>query len=104
MKVAIYSRGSDEGMEQHFNTLMQELQHQKVNCVIYEPFLASPFMKNISSFSYTTFNRAEELDNTVDCLISLGGDGTLLDTITFIKNKFWRLKVLGGKHEKPFIR
>lgn len=93
MKVAIYSRGSDDGIGQHFYILMQELQNQKVNCIIYEPLLSSPFIKNISSFSYTTFNTAEELDNTIDCLISLGGDGTLLDTITFIRDK--RIPILG---------
>ncbi|HTG57225.1 MAG TPA: NAD kinase, partial [Niabella sp.] len=33
------------------------------------------------------FNSAEELDKDVEFIIGLGGDGTLLDTITLIKDK-----------------
>ncbi|MCH5716350.1 NAD(+)/NADH kinase [Niabella hibiscisoli] len=34
-----------------------------------------------------TFTTAEELDKDVEFIIGLGGDGTLLDTITLIKDK-----------------
>jgi len=36
---------------------------------------------------YSTFNSAEDLDDTIDCVISLGGDGTLLDTVTLVQDK-----------------
>lgn len=36
---------------------------------------------------YTTFSKAEDLDDSIDCIISLGGDGTLLDTVTLIQDK-----------------
>ena len=36
---------------------------------------------------YTTFNSAADLDDDIDCMISLGGDGTLLDTVTLVQNK-----------------
>jgi NAD+ kinase len=39
------------------------------------------------------FNRAEDLENTIDCLISLGGDGTLLDTVILVGDK--NIPVLG---------
>ena len=36
---------------------------------------------------YSTFNSSEELKNDeIDCMISLGGDGTLLDTVTLVKD------------------
>ena len=36
--------------------------------------------------AYSTFNSSADLDETIDCLISLGGDGTLLDTVTLVKD------------------
>jgi NAD+ kinase len=36
---------------------------------------------------YSTFNSAADLDDSIDCVISLGGDGTLLDTVTFVRDK-----------------
>ncbi|NBV71045.1 MAG: NAD kinase, partial [Burkholderiaceae bacterium] len=35
---------------------------------------------------YSTFNSFEDLDSSIDCMISLGGDGTLLDTVTLVRD------------------
>lgn len=34
-----------------------------------------------------SFGGSEDLDETIDCLISLGGDGTMLDAVTLVKEK-----------------
>ena len=39
------------------------------------------------AIEYSTFNSAEDLDESIDCVISLGGDGTLLDTLSFVQDK-----------------
>ncbi|MEN9686471.1 MAG: hypothetical protein RLZZ28_2257, partial [Bacteroidota bacterium] len=39
------------------------------------------------------FSGSEDLDEQIDCLISLGGDGTLLDTVTLVKDK--HIPILG---------
>jgi NAD+ kinase len=39
------------------------------------------------------FHTSEDLDESIDFVISLGGDGTMLDTVTLIKNK--NIPVLG---------
>ncbi|MBP8765641.1 MAG: NAD kinase, partial [Ferruginibacter sp.] len=36
--------------------------------------------------SYSTFNSSADMDDSIDCMISLGGDGILLDTVTFVKD------------------
>lgn len=41
----------------------------------------------------TPFLTPDDLDEQIDCLISLGGDGTLLDTVTLVKNK--NIPILG---------
>jgi len=87
MKVAIYSRGLDEEIEQHLKLLMHELKLQKAECLVYAPLVTKSFERNTKSFHYSTFTSTSGLDDSVDCLISLGGDGTMLDTITMLRDK-----------------
>lgn len=82
MKVAIYSRGLDQEHEQHLHTLLNELAKFNIEVIIYADLLRHIQNKNI-----TVFHNHHELDTTVQCLISLGGDGTLLDTVALVKNK-----------------
>jgi len=108
MKVAIYSRGLDEEIEIHLKVLMQELKLQKADCTVFAP-LITPSFERSTKFNFTTFTDADGLDESVDCLISLGGDGTMLDTVTLLRDKmiplaginFGRLGFLAniGKHE-----
>src|SRR5690606_13406865 len=57
-----------------------------------EPVVYYPFFESIQSFFSPSspplfFHSPDDLDQSIDFLISLGGDGTLLDTVTFLKNK-----------------
>jgi NAD+ kinase len=87
MKVAIYSRKLEEEMEHHLKTLMQELRLQKAECILFKGLITDSLARSTHSFHYDTFSTAAELDSSVDCMISLGGDGTMLDAVTFIRDK-----------------
>jgi NAD+ kinase len=85
MKVAIYSRGVDMDQQQSLNALLFELYRYDVTIYVFEDL--------INKFNLTAaagkaplipFQTALELHNTIDCLISVGGDGTVLDAITLI--------------------
>jgi NAD+ kinase len=86
MKVAIYSRGLDAEMELHLKTLLKALKVHKVACLICEPLITPSFQK-LTKIPYPTFNNSSGLDDSIDCLISLGGDGTMLDSVALIGNK-----------------
>ncbi len=87
MKVAVYSRGIEPELLEDVKIFFEELQHYKIKYVVYEPLFAS-IKEPINLSAHTpTFRGAEELDKDVEFMISLGGDGTLLDTITLIKDK-----------------
>src|SRR5277367_5876106 len=93
MKVAIYSRIVDYELQNGVQQLFHELVKQKI-----EPVVHSPFLEKISSsFSLpdnvSVFNDSKDLDDSIDFLISLGGDGTLLDTVSLVQNK--NIPVLG---------
>src|SRR6185312_17072155 len=51
------------------------------------------FLQPDSKNNFQFFSSQEELNKTVDFLISLGGDGTILDTVTLVKNK--NIPILG---------
>lgn len=93
MKVAIYSRVNsfDQGHEvQH---LFNELRSQEIKPVIFQPFCEQISSKIHLADNISTFAESEDLDESIDFLISLGGDGTLLDTVTLVRDK--NIPVLG---------
>ncbi len=87
MKVAIYSRIIEESERGEVQQLMDELHRRHIQPVIYMPFFER--IRNVFSFPPQTifFNNSDDLDESIDFLISLGGDGTLLDTIAFVRDK-----------------
>ncbi|HVV03988.1 MAG TPA: NAD(+)/NADH kinase, partial [Puia sp.] len=93
MKVAIYSRVIEYEQQSGVQRLFDELIKQQLQPVIHQPFLekiGSAFMLpgNVGSF-----RESGDLDDSIEFLISLGGDGTLLDTVSLVRDK--NIPVLG---------
>jgi len=88
MKVAIYSRGLETEQGSQLHLLIDELGKQGFDVIVYQPLAAQFNLENTELFS-----AAEDLHPSLDCIISLGGDGTLLDTITYVHDK--NIPVLG---------
>ncbi|MCU0395956.1 MAG: NAD kinase [Chitinophagaceae bacterium] len=86
MKVAIYSRGIETDHEVHFKSLLQELYLHKSRIVVYSS-LANQHQATLSRYHYEIFSNSDDLDGSVDCVISLGGDGTMLDCAILIRDK-----------------
>ena len=85
MKVAVYSRVMDDDQRQDFQLFFDELNAQKIKPVIFHSFYNQ--IKNKIEFSsdLEIFQQAEEISSGIQAIISLGGDGTLLDTITLVR-------------------
>lgn len=93
MKVAIYSRVIDIDQLADVQQLFDELSRYNIRPVIYFPFLETIRTSITHTNSLEVFHNSGDLDETIDFVISLGGDGTLLDTVTLVKNK--NIPVLG---------
>ncbi|MBS1510878.1 MAG: NAD kinase [Bacteroidetes bacterium] len=87
MKIAIYSRGLEENQHKEINLLLKELEKHNVEPVFFQDFFNSFYSAVDLKGKYSTFNSNEDLDETIECIISLGGDGTLLDTVTLVRDK-----------------
>ena len=87
MKIAIYSRGLEENQHKEVNLLLHELEKHDVEPVFFQDFFNSFYSSVNLKTKYSTFNSPADLDETIECIISLGGDGTLLDTVTLVRDK-----------------
>lgn len=93
MKVAIYSRGLDDRQQIPLLALINELHKYKVAIAV-SASLAEKYWDSMSSVqNIAVFNDESSLDEATDCLISLGGDGTILDAVTLIGDK--NIPILG---------
>jgi len=86
MKVAIYSRGLDIEQESSFQYLLQELSRHQIQIVVFRQLIDIYTIPESIKHKLETFEKAADLDQTINCLISLGGDGTMLDAVTLVKN------------------
>lgn len=86
MRIAIYSRGLESEQLQGLKLLLIEFSHYNIEPVIFQDFFNRFYSTIHISEKYSTFNRSADLEE-IDFIISLGGDGTLLDAVTFVGDK-----------------
>jgi NAD+ kinase len=91
MKVAIYSRGLDPDLKAQLIILLAELQKYNIEILLLHA-LASDNLP-INKKGIRLLSNSSELDASIDCLISLGGDGTMLDSVVLISDK--NIPILG---------
>jgi len=93
MKVAIYSRGLDIEQENPLLILLEELNKHDTEILLFNTLFEQFNIPQELCNKIQQFSGYEDLGESVDCVISLGGDGTMLDTITLIREK--NIPVLG---------
>lgn len=86
MKIAIYSRGVENDQMKDIHQLFDELIRNGVQPIFYQDFFNQFYTSIEFPHKYSTFNSFEDLDPETDCMISLGGDGTMLDTVAMIRD------------------
>ena len=87
MKVAIYSRVLEDSQQKDLQLFFDELEKLRI-----EPMIFIDYYEEIKDQvklpeNTSTFFLSEDLTDAIDFIISLGGDGTLLDTVTLVRNK-----------------
>ncbi|HEX8314048.1 MAG TPA: NAD kinase [Flavisolibacter sp.] len=87
MKVAIYSRVLESTQQKDVQLFFDELDKEEMEPVVFQEFYDQALNYINLPSSVTTFTHHSQLTADIDFLISLGGDGTLLDTITLIRDK-----------------
>jgi NAD+ kinase len=93
MKVAIYSRGLDFEQENPLVVLLEELTRYDTSILIFQQLLTQFTLPQHLHEKVVPFLTSDDLNEQIDCLISLGGDGTLLDAVALVRNK--NIPILG---------
>lgn len=86
MKVGIYGITISEETYPYLQSLIHKLDRSGVEIVVYKPFLEDIYDRVSFEFQVETFDNDTDLKGKIDILISVGGDGTFLRTITFVRD------------------
>ena len=93
MKIAIYGREFNDSVLPFVQQVFKALSLYKIEVVVYTKFYN--FLKNKVTLptNISTFSSHKELLTKGDVLLSLGGDGTLLDTLSLVRDS--QIPVIG---------
>jgi len=86
MKIAIYSQHA----EKHSNSILLELfsfnKKYKIDFFLEKQFEKELVKDSKLKFNYNIFSKHKDLDNSFDLMLTIGGDGTLLRSISFVRD------------------
>ncbi len=86
MKVAVYGKQFQQDVAPFVYELFLELEKAQMEVLVYEPFYNFLSKQIDLNLFLGTYNSYEELKKNIDLFISVGGDGTILDATTLIKD------------------
>ncbi|HPE33491.1 MAG TPA: NAD kinase [Bacteroidales bacterium] len=85
-KIALFGKSIDEQGVTYLQQLLNKLDLLQCSLLVYEPFYEKIRAKVFFQCPLNVFNTHAELRNNADILFSIGGDGTLLDTISLVRD------------------
>ena len=93
MRIALFGTNFSENFNKYIQHLINKLESEKVDIYIEQFFLN--YLKEKMRFKndVLTFTNHEDLKDKADILFSIGGDGTLLSAVSFIRNS--NIPILG---------
>lgn len=86
MKIALYCRHIREDHIPVLQNLLDLLSKKKIGVFVYKEFFESVWQQIKTRSGISTFEKHEDISTNVDYMFSLGGDGTLLDTVSFVRD------------------
>ena len=86
MKIAIYGRPFNKNNFPFIQLLLDFLNKAGIDWIMHEPFYGYLQSRLSQKEKVKTFTYSKELLEGIDFLFSIGGDGTLLDTLALVQN------------------
>src|SRR5690606_21540997 len=86
MKICLYGQYYSEDSGDRIITLLEELENYKVDLYVEKDYLF--LIKSMFNLTreYKTFTSFSDLDESFDIFISVGGDGTMLRSIIYVRH------------------
>ena len=86
MTIALFGKTLAPDNGEYIHQLFAELADKQIGIIVYQPFadIVAAFVPE--GMIYDTFSSYDDLNGRADILISIGGDGTILDTVPFVRD------------------
>ena len=84
MRVVVYGKKFGSEANAMVRQLYAELEERGIESVTYYKFADFIKKEAYPEFDYPTYEKPKEIEGNLDFLISIGGDGTILDTISSV--------------------
>lgn len=85
MKIAIYSRSYTEDLRPFITRLLQLSQASEASLCFHRTFLNEIIQAGLTNENHPTYGNGTPMPTDIDLVISIGGDGTMLDTTKFVR-------------------
>jgi NAD+ kinase len=85
MTIAVYARNTKDNNSDYLKQLITLSSKENFRITVFKPYLDFLNSSLNKSFTIDTFLNSEELISKADYVISLGGDGTMLETLEYVR-------------------
>ena len=86
MTIAVYARNTKDNHPDYIEQLIILSKTENFKIVVFTNYLEHLNSTFNKSYTLDTFSNSEQLIAKADYVISLGGDGTILETLEFVRN------------------
>ncbi|KAF0199714.1 MAG: NAD+ kinase [Bacteroidetes bacterium] len=86
MKIALFGKNFADDRFFYFQQLIEKLEECDISMMIYAPFYEFVKRKALFSRLPEVFSEYHQLPGRADYMFSIGGDGTMLDAITLVRD------------------
>mgnify|MGYP000635508811 FL=1 len=86
MKIAIYGQSVDKISKNIFLEILNISKSQNLELFVEEKYNSVLLKKLKTNHNHKVFSSYNDLDKSIDMMITIGGDGTLLRSITYIRD------------------
>ncbi len=85
MTIAVYARSTKDNHPLYLEKISALVKDKNVELIVFKPYYE--FLQKNYGFklSLNTFSNTEQLVSKANCVVCLGGDGTMLETLAFVR-------------------
>lgn len=86
MKIAVYARSCSHATLPYIQEVFSSLSEYDVELLVYEGLIQSMGNHVKCRHVFNSFESYQDINGQIDVMLSLGGDGTMLDAVTLIRD------------------
>ena len=86
MRIALYGRGFGPDYDGLMKEVLRVIRNASTETIVYTSLMNDIMRCDAENADYQTFNSYDQLKDKADVLFSFGGDGTMLDSVEYVRD------------------